>query len=311
MISLGLLDVVKPTIRYSLLLAAAAACLGIYLSMTGSSDDPLSMKSASQAPLAGPSSNNSVLLSPFAPGAAEQESGLAALPHPPTPVYARSGRQVDLGGLTVQAYIAKWNSLARAGDKDAAFHVYQATAVCASNDDPAPAYNSAAELSQFLDERKKLLELCAGVNAAQLQERMSFLAVAAREGKVEAQIDYFMEGPYGRDINLAKSADDPVVQQWKTEAVTELKAAAAQGEPFALALLAQIYEAGELLPRDAKQSLAYKVAEADARSSVLSEEQLRRNIGAQMSDADFASALQTGKQIAATCCKKNRLSSQE
>jgi hypothetical protein len=302
---------VNPTIRYSLLLAVAGACLGMYLSTTGSSGEKLSVKSGSQEPVASLSPGSGELIWPFAAGTANQGDGFAALPLPAAAVYARSGRQVDLGGLTVQQYISKWNSLARAGDKDAAYNVYQATAVCASNDDPAPAYNSAAELGQFLDERKKLLALCEGVNAAQLQERMSFLAVAARAGKVEAQIDYFMEGPYGHDVNLAKSADDPVVQQWKTEAVTELKAAAAQGEPFALALLAQIYEAGELLPRDAKQSLAYKVAEADARNSVLSEEQLRRNIGAQMSDADFASALQTGKQIAAACCKKNRPSPQE
>ncbi|WP_098494978.1 hypothetical protein [Collimonas sp. PA-H2] len=226
-------------------------------------------------------------------------------------MYARNGRQVDLGGLTAQEYISKWNSLARAGDKDAAYNVYQAAAVCASNDEPAPAYNSATELKQFLDQRKKLLALCKGVNSAQLQERLSFLALAARAGKVEAQIDYFMEGPYGRDTDLAKSADDPVVQQWKTEAVTELKSAAGQGEPFALALLAQVYGAGELLPRDAKLSLAYKVAEADARNSALSEEQLRRNAGAQMSDADFASALQTGRQIASACCKKSRLTPQE
>jgi hypothetical protein len=226
-------------------------------------------------------------------------------------MYARNGRQVDLGGLTAQEYIAKWNSLARSGDKDAAYNVYQAAAVCASNDEPAPAYNSAAELDRFLDQRKKLLALCEGVNPAQLQERLSFLALAARAGKVEAQIDYFMEGPYGRDTDLAKNADDPVVQQWKTEAVAELKSAAGQGEPFALALLAQVYDAGELLPRDAKLSLAYKVAEADARNSALSEDQLRRNAGTHMSDADFAGALQTGRQIASACCKKNHLSPQE
>lgn len=303
----------NPTLRYSLLLAVAGACLGIYLSTTGSSGENPDAKSARQDAVASLSSSSSELISPFAPATANQGNGVAALPlHlPPAAVYARSGRQVDLGGLSALAYMEKWNTLARAGDKDAAYNVYQAAAVCASNDEPAPAYGSSAELEQFQAERRKLLALCQGVNAAQLQERLSFLAVAARAGKVEAQIDYFMEGPYGRDTDLAKSADDPVVQHWKTEAVTELKSAAGQGEPFALALLSQVYDAGELLPRDEKLSLAYKVAEADARNSVLSEDQLRRNAGAQMSDADFASALQTGKQIAAACCKKNRPSSQE
>lgn len=301
----------NPIIRYSLLLAVAGACLGMYLSATGSSGEKPGLKTASRDPVSTQSPRGGELISPFAAGTAGQGNGLATLPLPPAPVYARNGRQVDLGGLTAQQYISKWNSLARAGDKDAAYNVYQATAVCASNDEPAPAYRSADELEQFQAERKKMLALCEGVNPAQLQERLSFLAVAARAGKVEAQIDYFMEGPYGRDTDLAKSAEDPVVQQWKTEAVTELKSAAGQGEPFALALLSQVYDAGELLPRDARLSLAYKVAEADARNSVLSEEQLRRNAGAQMSDADFASALQTGRQIASACCKKNRLSPQE
>ncbi|AMO93097.1 hypothetical protein CFter6_0366 [Collimonas fungivorans] len=301
----------NPIIRYSLLLAVAGACLGMYLSATGSSGEKPGLKTASRDPVSTQSPLGGELISPFAAGTADQGNGLAPLPLPSAPVYARNGRQVDLGGLTAQQYISKWNSLARAGDKDAAYNVYQATAVCASNDEPAPAYRSTAELEQFQTERKKILALCEGVNPAQLQERLSFLAVAARAGKVEAQIDYFMEGPYGRDTDLAKNAEDPVVQQWKTEAVTELKSAAGQGEPFALALLSQVYDAGELLPRDARLSLAYKVAEADARNSVLSEEQLRRNAGAQMSDADFSSALQTGRQIASACCKKNRLSPQE
>lgn len=308
--SLHFLDVVNLTIRYSLLLAVAGACLGMYLSATGSSGERPSIKQAHVSNLS-PQSKESI--SPFSPAMANQGDDLAALsPHrPPEIVYARSGRQVDLGGQTVLEYIAKWNSLARAGDKDASYQVYLATAVCASNDEPAPAFNNDAGLKQFLEQREKLLALCQGVNSAQLQERLSFLAQAARAGKVEAQIDYFMEGPYGRDTDLAKSADDPVVQQWKTEAVAELKSAAGQGEPFALALLAQVYEAGELLPRDAKLSLAYKVAEAGARNSSLSEEQLRRNAGTQMSDSDFASALQTGKQMAAVCCKKDRASPQE
>lgn len=308
---------VELTIRYSPLLAVAGACLGIYLSATAGSGEKLSAGIGSQQPAYSkfsPPPRSGELISPFAAAIINPTNPgnrLATPPPPATAVYARNGRQVDLGGLTAQQYIAKWNSLARAGDKDAAYNVYQATAVCAGIEEPAPAYNSAAELERFLDERKKLQALCADVNPAQLQERLSFLALAARAGKVEAQIDYFMEGPYGRDIDLANSADDPLVQHWKTEAVTELKSAAGQGEPFALALLAQVYDAGELLPRDAKLSLAYKVADADARNSALSEEQLRRNAGAQMSDAEFAGALQTGRQIASACCKKNRLSPEQ
>ncbi|MEO6919115.1 MAG: hypothetical protein ABI171_08895 [Collimonas sp.] len=293
----------SPTIRYPLLVAVAGACVGAYLSSTGISGESLGAPTESQVQVVRQSRPGGELTSPFGPGNPTEGISDAAPGLQADTVYGRNGRQIDLGGMTAADYIAKWNSLARTGDKDAAYNVYQAASLCANNDEPAPAYNSPAGLAQFLSERKKLLAVCAGVNSAQLQERLSFLALAARAGKVEAQIDYFMEGPYGRDTDLAKNADDPVVQHWKTEAVTELKSAAGQGEPFALALLAQVYDAGELLPRDAKLSLAYKVAEADARNSVLSEQQLRRNVGTKMSDTDFASAVSTGKQISNACCK--------
>lgn len=133
---------------------------------------------------------------------------------------------------------------------------------------------------------------------------MHFLADAARAGNAKARIDFYMEGPYGRPINLAANRDDPTVQQWKEEAVTNLKAAAGTGEPFALALLSQAYYAGELVPRDAGMALAYTVAEATARNVDLSQTQLHRRFGAQMSDTDFQNAVQLGMQIALECCKK-------
>jgi hypothetical protein len=219
-------------------------------------------------------------------------------------LYGRNGRIVDFDGLTALEYIAKWNGQARAGDVEAAYKLYQAESVCANNDDPVAEYADTKERDQFLSERKTLNKICQGVSPAQVQERLQFLALAARSGKVNAQIDFFMEGSYGRAIDLAENRDDPLVQKWKDDALNGLKSAAAHGEPFALGLLSMSYDTGELVPRDMKLALAYKEAEAEVRNTSIPEAQLRRKFGAQMSESDFDSALQLGKQMANDCCKK-------
>ncbi|MFZ6846209.1 hypothetical protein [Undibacterium sp. RuTC16W] len=243
--------------------------------------------------------------SPFGFGSALITTGEGAIADGnPIPIYGRNGRSVDFGGLPVAAYISKWVGLARAGNIDAAYNVYQAESVCANITEPLTEFNSEADREQFVAEHQRLVTLCAGVTPAQIQERLSFLSLAARAGKVDAQLDYFMEGPYGRPIDLKESRDDLLVQTWKSEAVIGLKAAASTGEPFAFALLSQSYDVGEIVPRDAKLSLAYKVAEAEVRSTALSEPQLRRKFGSQMSGDDFDSALQMGKKLAQECCRK-------
>ena len=219
-------------------------------------------------------------------------------------IYGRNGRVVDFGGLTASEFISKWSALARTGNKEAAYQAYQAESVCANNDDPITKFESKADQDESQRDREELQKLCVGVTPAQVQERLYFLSMAAKSGNVKAQIDFYMEGPYGKSIDLVANRDDPIVQQWKDSAVLNLKAAAQQGEPFAMALLAQVYLAGELLPLDTKMSLTYTVADAVVRNVNLSEEQLRKRFGSQMSAEDFETALQAGKHIANECCKK-------
>jgi hypothetical protein len=218
-------------------------------------------------------------------------------------VYGRNGRAIDFDGLDAASYIAQWSSLARTGDVSAAYKVYQAADVCADNDEALPDFQAESQRVQFLNDRAALEKLCAGVTPAQVQERMVFLTLAARAGNADAQIDYFMEGPYGRPANLADSADDPAVMKWKEDAVAYLKAASGQGQTFALALLSSAYDVGDLVPQDAKMSLAYAVADAAARNVTVSPTQLRNRFGPQMSDEDYINSLQLGIQIASDCCK--------
>lgn len=221
-----------------------------------------------------------------------------------TPVLGRNGRTVDLAGLSPQQYIAQWSSLARTGNAAAAYNVYQAESVCAGNDDPVTEFQNPAERAEFLAQRESLKKLCTGVTPAQLQERLQFLATAARAGNPAAQIDFYTEGPNGKTVDLTENRNDPVVEQWKKDAVGYLKSAASQGEPLALGLLSLAYDVGELVPQDPKMALAYAVAEAALRKNNPAPEQWHRRYAGQLSEAEFQQALQAGTQIARDCCKQ-------
>lgn len=287
------------------LLAAACAGLGAAAYFAFSQTQAAPQKPSALQALPSVQRASAYGASPFGRGAVLEigRRRAAASGAPAEAIYGRNGRAVDFGGQNAAAYIAQWSSLARTGDSAAAYKVFQAADVCATLDEAAPDFLIAAEREQYLRERAALEKLCAGVTPAQVQERMRFLTQAARAGVVDAQIDFYMEGPDGRQGDLAGQADDPATVQWKEEALFYLKFASTKGEPFALALLSLVYDVGEVAPKDPRLSLAYAVADATARNVALTPG-LRDRYGAQMSDADFNSAVQLGAQIAEACCKR-------
>lgn len=221
---------------------------------------------------------------------------------PATTVNGRNGRAVNLGGKTVAEYVSARIGKARSGDAAAAYEVYQAESICAANEDPVADYHDPAEKEAFLRERQARIKLCAGVSPAQVQERLGFLDAAARAGNIHAQVDYYMEGPYGRDFDIADNANDPTVKKWKEDAVAYLKQAGDKCDHFSLALLSNVYDAGTLTPRDLKTSMGYAIAAAVPRKTPLTEEQLRSRFGDELSAADFDSARQLGAQLASQAC---------
>jgi hypothetical protein len=225
---------------------------------------------------------------------------------PQAPLYGRNGRAVDLHGEDVATYIARRNAAARTGDMRAAYDIYQAASVCAASLEPLPEFAVAAERAQAEAERRRVQALCAGVSAVQLQERMAFLARAADAGNRDARIDFFMEGPPGRPADLDAQAGDPQVQAWNQQALGYLQQAGAQCDHFALSLLANAYDLGQLVPRDPRMTMAYAIAAAAARHVTLTEEQLRARFGDEVTGADFAAALQAGSRLAREDCPAGR-----
>lgn len=166
---------------------------------------------------------------------------------------------------------------ARRGDMRAAHAAYQALSACV-----APEVERAA--------------FCRGLPASLVQERLRFLADAARAGVAAAQIDFYMEGP-----SAAQAVDADALQAWRGQALAGLKEAAAQCEPFAMGLLATLYDAGETAPRDAPQALAYAVAEGQLRRRTVSDDSLRDRLAEPVTDAALAAAREQGQRLAAAC----------
>lgn len=219
-------------------------------------------------------------------------------------IYTRGGQAVDFGGKNASEAIAAFIGDARRGDKDAAYKVYQAESVCATNDDPVAEMQTEDDRKAAAAEREKIKKFCAGVSPAQIQERMHFLELAARAGNTQAQVDFYMEGPNGRPDTGTLDPKDPSVQQWRSESLAYLTSAGKQGDPFALGLLSTLYDGGVLGDRDPKMSMAYSIAENYARGHALSDAQLQRRYGKQLSESDFTAAQQLGAQIASSCCQR-------
>ncbi|CUI08617.1 hypothetical protein [Massilia antarctica] len=280
-------------------LGLGAAGLGIWLAgaiAAGDGAPPPAAARPAAATVAGPRWFSSVP----APGAANPGPGMLA--DRKTTVYGRNGRIIDLGGLSIAQYIGIRIAAARSGDTKAAYDVYQAESVCAANDDPEADYHDPAELAAFQRERKELAALCAGMSPAQVQERLGFLNLAARSGNKAAQIDVYMEGPYGRSVDLTQNPDDPIVKQWKDEALAYLKQAGDQCDHFALALLSTVYDAGQITARDVRTSMAYSIAAAIPRKKPVTQEQLRDRFGEELSGDDFSDALALGEQLGKQAC---------
>jgi hypothetical protein len=223
---------------------------------------------------------------------------------PPKVFYGRNGRPVDFGGQDADAYIAERAARARTGDLKAAYEAYQAASGCAAAEDPLPEFFSEDELKETRRERERMHKLCANVSPAQLQERMRFLGQLADAGNREALIDFYMEGPGGKPVDLQARADDPEVQQWKQQAVAYLRQAGAQCDQFALGLLSNAYDAGQIVARDPAASMTYAIASNQARHRPLSEQQLRERFGEELAPAAFDAALQAGNQLAAASCPR-------
>jgi hypothetical protein len=243
---------------------------------------------------------------PFARAAAVPALLAASLPDDAAPssvlLRTRSGHGIELHGDDVAACIARRSAAARTGDARAAYEIYQATSLCAAAEPALLEFEMPAERAEADAERRQVRVLCARVSPAQVQERMAFLARAAQAGMRAAQIDFFMEGPAGRTPDTDVAPDETQLQAWREQALGFLRQAGARCDAFALSLLANAYDLGQLAPRDARTAMTYAIGAAAARGAALPEAQLRARFGALLAPGEFEAALQAGAALAHQAC---------
>lgn len=220
------------------------------------------------------------------------------------PLYGRNGRELDFEGLTAAQYIDKHATAARRGDAHAAYEVYRAESVCAVGNEAAPQFSLPEQHAKFLQGRQTLATLCAQVSPAQIQERLGFLSQAARSGLREAQIDFYIEGPYGRAVDNINS-DDPILKVWREEALRHLQAASTQCDPYAMGLLANAWDAGDFGKRNAGLAAFFSAAEAQTRRVEFSVSQLSRRFGDELSPEQIESSQKAGQEMARDACKNH------
>jgi len=152
---------------------------------------------------------------------------------------------------------------------------------------------------------------CAGVDPAQVERRVDWLAVAAAANLPGAAADLLSQGPAGQPREVVWN--DPRYAGWRQRTLATVEQAAAGGDRDALAALARLYADGSL-PDDGSQALKYQVAWIDASAAASYAQPAQRaryvdmalgsieRLGDALPPADRAAAIAAGHALGAACC---------
>lgn len=111
------------------------------------------------------------------------------------------------------------------------------------------------------EEKSAETTLCAGMTEAIKRSRLDHLAVAAKADVMGADTAFLQEGPFGDPSALASRPDDPLVREWKQQAVAYLTNNAAGADVGSLTTLEFQYSVGsDAIAKDPAQALTYAMA---------------------------------------------------
>lgn len=111
------------------------------------------------------------------------------------------------------------------------------------------------------EEKAGQRQLCAGLTQRQREDRLGYLATAAKAGVPGAATLFLSEGPFGDRSALRNRPDDPLVQAWKRQAIAQLTAQADEAELTSVATLMMAYlRDGDVVRKDAPQAYGYLLA---------------------------------------------------
>jgi hypothetical protein len=92
------------------------------------------------------------------------------------------------------------------------------------------------------EEKNGEMRLCSGLTERMKTSRLDHLAYAAKNGAQGADVTFFVEGPFGDRSALDSRPDDPLVMEWKKQAIAQLTENAGNGNHASLTVLANEYE---------------------------------------------------------------------
>ena len=194
------------------------------------------------------------------------ESVAPAWPAPSASVSSRRPRAiVALGTESVAHALDRLGALARSGDAQAAFDVYEMADFCAIPSDVYRSTLRSLPMEVFTEVRATLesdaedqIRICSGTTPAQLEPRLAYLQIAADRavpGAAERLLEAGLPGqPAYNDPN------DPIVKEWVQNAVELVRRDAVGGDLDALLLLASLYRSGDLVARNSAEALVYQLA---------------------------------------------------
>jgi hypothetical protein len=111
------------------------------------------------------------------------------------------------------------------------------------------------------EEKAAQQQLCAGLTQRQREDRLGYLAAAAKAGVPGAATLFLSEGPFGDRSALRNRPDDPLVQAWKRQAIDQLTAQADEAELTSVSTLMMAYlRDGDVVQKDAPQAYGYLLA---------------------------------------------------
>jgi hypothetical protein len=206
--------------------------------------------------------------------------------------------------------------LTSTGNAKDAFEAFQIVNRCvqgeefirASNLDPIDPKNKKSQ-AEFENEKNAVVQACDGISEQQKRARIENLKKAIEGNVKDSALEFMNLGPFGDMSALISRPKDPLVMEWKKQAVQQLEKEANLGHSTMFISLMHVYEEGVLVEKNLEMAATYGVARIEAQRLQGEKKSLMINkhlnsIQANMSSEKKKEIEAAGIKIAQSCCAK-------
>ncbi|MFZ4873941.1 hypothetical protein ACL9RI_02560 [Janthinobacterium sp. Mn2066] len=142
-------------------------------------------------------------------------------------------------------------------DADAAYHLLD-DCIYFNAEGHLPSVEFARGSELTAGETAAEAKLCGGMTQSQKNSRLDFLAAAVKGGAYGATSSFLEAGPFGDPNALRDRPNDPLVLEWKRQAIAQLTERADDGEIIgATTLMKEYLRGGDIVPKDPLLAYGY------------------------------------------------------